>query len=119
MDKSIACIQQSVKALVVAAKHVDNDSADQVCLEILLHSHLLVENVESMLNLVDELKLSRVLMDWKAQDKVVCEEIRQNLAREKRDRTTVKLVVDEVRQLEQEIGQHLGLSRTAKRTKFA
>lgn len=118
VDKNVSRIQISVKSLIVASKHVDNDTADQVCLEILLHTHLLVESVESMLKLVDELKLSRVLMDWKTQDRVVSEEIRKNKKNEKQDRLVVKQVLEEVKDLEREIGVHLDLSRTAKRMRL-
>ena len=119
VDKHIQRIIDSIRSLLAASKIADNDTADLLCLEIHLLSQCIIESVEQLLLLVDELKLSHILMQWERLDEIVEERIKKNNKQEIEDRNKVKRVCDEVRMLNHEIDMHLSLSQSRKKIKVS
>ena len=84
---------------------------------MLIHANLILTSVEDLFRLITELKLSKLMMNWKNQDKIISEHIALAEKEERKAREKMMSVYEKVKTSILEIDQHLNVSRS-KRSKL-
>ena len=93
---------------------MEGDEAEREGLELTIHSNLIVTSVEELLRLVLELKLSKLTMDWAAQDESVENERKHHIEEELKARKKIRTILDEVKVELSDMDRHLNRSRSKK-----
>lgn len=92
----------------------DNENADRQHTEMILAATQIVTSSENLLKYVNELKLARLLMDWKKQEENVDREIERYERQEKGDLAKLKRVAEEVSDLAAEVDLHINNTKVKK-----